>query len=275
LLIQAENTANLVTGDSGIRQRIRNRVEQDLPSLNLNNDPATISKFVYDIVSEESGISDPYYQLKRETNRLALQYLPELQYIVSKSDNPLSTALKISAAGNIIDLGIGHQFDLRQDVQNILKTAFVVDHSDSFRSQLIPGTTLLYLGDNSGEIVFDGILIDVLLEFGIEITFAVKSGPIINDALYEDAVEAGITEKVPVIETGSSFIGVNFEHSSDAFLNIFRNADIILGKGHGNFESCSGTGYNIFFLLKAKCDVVADALGVNKNDIVFKAERKI
>ena len=78
---------------------------------------------------------------------------------------------------------------------------------------------------------------------------------------------------MPVIETGSDYIGVNFDHSSEEFLEVFKNAEIILGKGHGNFESCSGKDYNLFFLLKAKCNVVASELDVTKGDIVFKSEK--
>ena len=273
LLIQAENTAKLVTKDERIGKKIRQRVESKLPQLNLENDPAVISKFVYEIVSEESGIADPYYELKQKTNKLALQMVPDLKGVMGEARDPLMTALKIAVAGNIIDLGIGHEFDLEDDLHEILSIPFAIDHSEYFRNQLQPGKKLLYLGDNSGEIVFDGILIDILLDYDLDITFAVKSGPIINDALYEDAVDAGITQKVPVIETGSDYIGVNFDHSSEEFLEVFKNAEIILGKGHGNFESCSGKDYNLFFLLKAKCHVVASELDVTKGDIVFKSEK--
>lgn len=108
--------------------------------------------------------------------------MPALEKLVSEANDPLNAALHLAVAGNIIDVGIGHEYDLKQDVRAIMDTKFVIDHSDTFRKELQPGRKLLYLGDNAGEIVFDRVLVQELLKRGIEITFSVKSGPIINDA---------------------------------------------------------------------------------------------
>jgi uncharacterized protein with ATP-grasp and redox domains len=139
--------------------------------------------------------------------------------------------------------------------------------------ELMPGRRLLMLGDNSGEIVFDRLLIEELLRANIDVTYCVKSRPIINDATMEDARTAGIDTLVPVIETGSGDIGINFEHVSNEFRQAFESADLILAKGHGNFETCHDLPDNIYFLLKTKCNVVAQELGVEKGAIVFKNNR--
>jgi uncharacterized protein with ATP-grasp and redox domains len=130
------------------------------------------------------------------------------------------------------------------------------------------------LGDNSGEIVFDKLLVQVLKDKGLEVTFCVKSGPIINDATMEDAHAVGMTHLVSVIETGSNDIGINLQNCSSQFLKALKESDIILAKGHGNFETCNDLPYNFYFLLKAKCSVVARALGVDRGDIVFKKSEK-
>ena len=119
-------------------------------------------------------------------------------------------------------------------------------------------------------IIFDRILVEELLKTGVEIIFIVKSGPIINDAMMADARVAGLTDLVPVIETGSNDIGINVSRSSEEFLKAFKSADLILAKGHGNFETCCAFPQNFYFLLKAKCKVVAKELGVRMGDIVFK-----
>jgi uncharacterized protein with ATP-grasp and redox domains len=179
--------------------------------------------------------------------------------------------LHIAAAGNVIDLGAGHKFDIEDDVRELMEQPFAISSIEKFREELTPGCKVLYLGDNAGEIVFDCLLVKLLLQYGADVTFTVKSGPIINDAIMKDAVFVGMADLVPVIETGGADIGVNWENVSDEFMRAFENADIIISKGHGNFETCNDRPGNIYFLLKAKCELVAQILGVTLGDIVFKS----
>ncbi|MFC1725773.1 DUF89 domain-containing protein [candidate division KSB1 bacterium] len=274
LLKQALNTVKLVTDDEIHQREVCNKVSRWIIEADLEKNPAEVSTVIYRIVSDVTGVKDPYKEIKEKTNRQALLMLPEMQNILSQSENPLDTALHIAVAGNIIDLGIGQKFDLKKDVREILDTPFAVNDIEHFRNELKPGRKLLFLGDNSGEIVFDRILVEHLLSYDIDIVYAVKSGPIINDAMPEDAETAGITGLVPVIETGSDDIGINFKNTSKEFNKEFQDADLILGKGHGNFETLSGSPQNIYFLLKAKCGVVAREAGVEKGDIVFKKNLK-
>lgn len=270
LMKQAYNTVVLATSDKKQQREIINRTAQWIEEADLDQTPAAISTVVYRIVSEVSGIQDPYQKIKEQTNKLALELVPDLTKRMVNAHDPLAMALHLSVAGNIIDIGIGHNFDLRNDLQKILRTPFTHDDTGTFENEISKYRTLLFLGDNSGEIVFDRLLLQHLLEKDLEITYVVKSGPIINDALMADAITAGITELVPVIETGSDDIGIFWENSSKELQNAFRDSDIILAKGHGNFESCNEMPFNFYFLLKAKCNVVAKALGVQEGDIVFK-----
>ena len=270
MLRQALNTVRVVTQDRNLQQKVLKRVAQEVQGTDLSKNPALISTPVYQIVSEMTGAADPYKASKVETNQEALKMLPELQALVDRANDPLKTALHVAVTGNIIDLGIGQDYDLKRDVKEILNKRFAIDHIESFKRELQQGRTLLYLGDNAGEIVFDRVLIEEIMKVGVDVTFSVKSSPVINDALMEDAVYAGLTDIVRVIETGSGDIGVNLDRSSEEFRHAFESADVIIGKGHGNFETCTGLPYNLYFLLKAKCDVVASELGVQKGDIVFK-----
>ncbi|MFC1553047.1 DUF89 domain-containing protein [candidate division KSB1 bacterium] len=270
LMKQALNTVRIASDDMNIQRMVLDRVAGEIQKSDLFRSPADISTIVYRIVSEVTGIADPYHEIKKRTNKEALQMLPFLKEVVSNADDTLDAALHIAVAGNIIDVGIGHAYDLKNDVADILKTEFVVNDIDAFRKELHPGRKLLFLGDNSGEIVFDRILIEELLNYDVDITFVVKSGPIINDAMMEDAEEAGTKDLVPVIETGSNDIGVNFENVSDQFREALSESEVIIAKGHGNFETCSDKPGNFYFLLKAKCNVVANELSISKNDIAFK-----
>lgn len=272
LIKQGLNTARLATEDEEKQRKIVNLVSREIEKVDLNFPPAYISKVVYEIVTEITGVEDPFKSVKERSNREALSMFPELKKIVSSSRDPLYSALHAAVAGNIIDLGIGHSYDLSKDVKVILNSKFEIDDYKEFRKDIKRGKKLLYLGDNAGEIVFDRVLIEELLKSGLEIKFCVKSKPIINDATMEDAIVSGISEIVPVIETGNNSIGIDLENGSEEFKKEFYKADIIIAKGHGNFETCAGLPVNIYFLLKAKCDVVARALGVKTGSIVFKRQ---
>ena len=270
LFKQALNTARLIApDDEEAHRRALAAIGARLPALSLDQTPAALSMTVYDAIHELTGVNDPYRAFKRETNRLALAVLPRLRPLVERSPDPLDAALHLAAAGNIVDAGIGHAFDIEKDIQALMHTPFALSAVDRFRDELRPGRRMLYLGDNSGEIVFDTVLVDLIAKAGVEVTYAVKSAPIINDATMEDAEEAGMPALCRVIETGSRDIGINFARSSPEFLRAFAEADVILGKGHGNFETCEDRPENVYFLLRAKCAMVADAIGVTLNDLVF------
>jgi uncharacterized protein with ATP-grasp and redox domains len=268
---QGLNTVRLVTDDTDTHLRVLSELGRHATDICINQTPAALSQPAYEIVAELTGIADPFNKLKKEANTTALTMLDSLRAMIRSTDAPLARALHIAVAGNVIDLGIlGHDLDIKADVESILNQDFAVNAIEDFRKELTAGRKLLYLGDNAGEIVFDSLLIEQLLEKEMEVVFTVKSGPIINDATMEDAEATGMTKLVKVIETGSNDIGVNWNNASDEFRAAFESADVVLGKGHGNFETCNDRRENIYFLLKAKCEMVAAELGVELGDIVFK-----
>lgn len=268
---QALNSARIVSQDAALHRKLMERVARCEACFNLDQTPAALSQPVYTFLAELSGVPDPYSRQKAETNRAALDLLPELRERMRSSPDPLDVALHAAVAGNIIDLGIGHAFDLERDLRQILDTPFAIDAADRFRRELRPGRRILYLGDNAGEIVFDRLFVEYLLGQEMSVTYTVKSGPVINDATMEDARVAGLTDLVRVIETGSDDIGINWNRVSGEFMKAFEAADMVIAKGHGNYETCEDRPGNFYFLLKAKCDVVARQLGVRLGDIVFKS----
>jgi len=128
---------------------------------------------------------------------------------------------------------------------------------------------VLYLGDNAGEIVFDKVFIKEIKKSGAEVIFAVRSKPVLNDVTMIDAIDVGLDKVAEVIETGSPMIGIVLETCSDEFLKFFNTADIIISKGQGNFETLDETDANIYFILKAKCSVVAQRLNVKFGDVML------
>jgi len=245
----------------------------NLSKIDYDLSPAYNSDIAYSISRGLAGIKDPYYKLKKECNKLALQIYPRLKEIVKSAPDGLYAGAKIAVEGNIIDLGISKNKDNSMDVEKIIddikNMPLAVDDFDKFRKSLGEATNILYIGDNAGELVFDKIFIEELLKLDKNIVFSVKSGPIVNDATMEDVEEVDLCSLVKVIETGNNNIGVNFSHISKEFLEEFRKADLIISKGQGNFETLDSINANTFFILKAKCRVIARKLGVNYLDVAI------
>ena len=116
--------------------------------------------------------------------------------------------------------------------------------------------------------MFDCLLLQQLPS--LELTYAVRSAPIINDATIEDAQASGLGQYARIISTGCVAPGVLLNECSEAFLDIFYNADIVISKGQGNYETLSDCDRELFFLLKAKCPVIAGLLDMGLNEFVFK-----
>ncbi|MFC1737371.1 DUF89 domain-containing protein [Candidatus Hydrogenedentota bacterium] len=268
-LTQALTTARYATDDEALHLRVLQEVSRKVSTLEPNATPAELSMVAYESVEKVLGIADPYYEQKREHNKMALDLFPELKKLVGESDNPLHTAARLSAGGNVIDLGIGGtNVDVEAMLAGKLLVDFAVDDFDRFTDVLDGAEYILYCGDNAGEIVFDRLLVEELAKT-TKVYFAVKSGPIINDALFEDAIEVGMDACAEIITTGSKYIGAPLKYCSQEFLDLFHSSRVIISKGQGNFETLSGEPGNIFFILKAKCPCVAEELGIEFGECVF------
>ena len=245
-----------------------------LAKLNYNENPAEIGGKVYSLIQKKTGVHDPFKEIKRECNRILLEFYPEIKKKVEKSKDPLLYALKMAACGNIIDYGIGGQnFDIQKIISSSEEEKFRICEYENFRKDLNKAKSILFLGDNAGEIVFDRILIEELKKIwnGGEIVYAVREAPIINDALMEDAEMVGLIEICTVISSGCSIPGTIIKSCSQKFLEIYEKSDLIISKGQGNYESMEGEkGKNIYFILKAKCEVIAKHLQCNNGDLICK-----
>lgn len=211
---------------------------------------------------------DPFLEMKKKNTGEALALYeavkPDALAVMERMPpvGRIRHAAKLAAAGNIIDFGVGTEFDLEATLAETLATPLAIDESERFSRALEAGESLLVVSDNAGEIVFDRFLIDEALRLGKRVRVSVKSGPIINDAMRDDALRAGIAEPVEVIETGSSSLGVVFEECSPEFLEAFRMADVVLSKGQANYETLDDAPRSVFFILRAKCPIVARHLSV-------------
>lgn len=207
---------------------------------------------------EISGVDDPYREAKDWQNRIAMELLPKLRNEVNSALDPLLMAARLAIAGNVIDMGINGNLteaDVRQSVNHALTEPFFGEQ-DRFREAITQAKSILYLADNAGEIAFDRLLIEqILLK---RVTVVVRGAPIINDATLADARTVGLDQIVEVIDNGSDAPGTLLTDCNQELRDRFANADLIIAKGQGNFETLSDEPGNIFFLFKVKCLVIAD-----------------
>jgi len=271
---QMIEASEMATKNPTIRENIIRKSLNKLSKIPYNKTPTHIGMEIHRIVRDNSGNIDPYQKLKEEYNKKALDLYPQMKEIVKNSKNPLETATRIAIAGNIIDFGIsiaGNSINLTEIIDETLKRPFAINNFLSFKDALELANNILYLGDNAGEIVFDRILIEEIPDYRRKVKFAVKGSPVVNDSTLRDAEETGLADIVQVIENGSDAPGTILETCSNDFIEEFRKADLILAKGQGNYETLSEDDHKIFFLLKAKCPVVAKDLSVNIGDIILKS----
>jgi uncharacterized protein with ATP-grasp and redox domains len=219
---------------------------------------------------------DAFEEIKRETTAEALALYEEIRPgIVAQmsSMEPVDRVrlcAKLAAAGNIIDFGISSDFDLKATLEDSLRRDLAVDASEGLYEALQGADEVLLIGDNAGEIVFDRFLLDEVVHMGKRAYLSVKSGPILNDAVREDAVEAGIADPVSIIETGSSSLGVALEECSPDFLRLFRRAGVVISKGQANYETLDDAPREVFFILRIKCPVISDPMGIPTGTSILK-----
>ncbi len=254
---------------AGATPEQQNHVVQEtlsiLQSFPPGETPAEIASDVHALVRDLTGKDDPYMKVKRESTEKALSLLPELRRIVAEADDPLEAAVRISIAGNIIDLGPSSDYDLWEVVERVQKQPMAIDRMAELKAAIEKASSILYLGDNAGEAVFDKVLIEML---GKPVTYVVKGGPVLNDVTRQDALDAGLDEVAEIIDNGNRIIGTLVSAGSPEFLEHFNSAELILSKGMGNYETLSTVDAPIYFLLQVKCVVVGEDLGVPIGSVV-------
>ena len=263
---QALEAARKATDDEKMHSEVMRRVSIILGELPYEHAPPETAQKVHALVRDITGNHDPYRQVKQADNRRALNMYPWLKKLVEKSNDRLHTAVKLAAAGNIIDYGASHEFDINSTIRTVLKDEFAVDRYPQFKKDLADAKKIVYLADNAGEIVFDRVLIE---EFGDrEIILVVKGGPIINDATAEDVKSCGLKDTLMLDFIGNGTPNTGFERTDPNFILKLRGADLVISKGQANYEGLSREGY-IYFLLMAKCPLIAGNIGVETKRAVL------
>lgn len=223
--------------------------------------------------------AEDYTEIKKDFNRFMLDIEHTLEEKIRSSADPLEKALLYARIGNYID------FAALSNVNQETALTLLENNSDSldqeeysiFLKELNSAKRLVYITDNCGEIVLDKLAIKILKETypDLDITVLVRGYPVINDATMEDAEEIGLTDLVKVIDNGSNVAGTWIPGINQAARELLENADMIIAKGQGNFESMNDCGLNVYYLFLCKCDLFQRRFHAQNLQGMFLNERRL
>jgi len=274
-LARVQFEAELSTKDLAVQKKVVLAGIEVLRKYLVDGAPAThLSTKIHREAYRVLGDRDPYRETKRMSNETAQKLLPFVRDFVSEKDS-FRRAVLVSIVGNSFDFGVlGFDADKEIGKEMIVKQiqhGLDVDDSDKIRSML---DNVVYLTDNCGEIVFDTLLFDEIKKLGGKITLVVRGAPILNDVTMKELKELGIDKKVDrVLTTGSNAIGVCLKEAPPELVEALRDASIIISKGMANYETMSEYDFKpIAYLLKTKCESVAEAMGLKRNMSVARVE---
>lgn len=268
ILKQTLESSRMVSDDIDKQDKIMEEALSVLLNFKMYRNSPDLVREIHQIIKNLTGVADSYVDIKRKDLKAANELYPFLKKFMKKQKGNIYWALKTAATGNNIDAAIYHNIDVKSCVECELEKEFSVCDLNVFMHKLKTASNILMIGDNTGETVFDKILIENLPK--IPVVYGVRSAPILNDTTEKEAYESGLGEVSTIISTGCNAPGTILEDCSEMFVDVFNRADIIISKGQGNFEALSENEGNLFFLLKAKCPMIANKLNVNLNDYVFK-----
>ena len=271
ILRQVDEIGNrLFKNDEKTKNLIHEEASKILEKTNISSmTPPEATTLTHQAISKLTGIKDFYKHIKKENNEFALSLYPKLKEIMQNSEDKLLAAIRLSIAGNIIDYGAHSSFDVNSSIKETMAEKFTVDDYLKFKKDLANSHQVLYIGDNAGEIVFDKLLVSETSKLDKKVVFAVKSKPILNDVMMEDAEFVSMTKLAKVVESGSDLAGTMLNKVTKEFLDIYDASDLIIAKGQGNIETLEDENKSIYYLLKCKCIHLSRRLKCKKNAIIL------
>jgi len=280
---QSLEAVRFATEDESLHADVMKQVLDVARSDGFSLIPPLVSQKIHHIVQKVTGNSDPYAVGKHEANCLMLSVQDSLRERIRQSDEPLHFATKLAIAGNSIDYAMRGDWtqDLILDTIEAALQQPINGCVDSFVGAIKEAEQILYLLDNSGEIVCDQLLMEEIKRFrgDVPLVAVVHEGAILNDATLHDARQIGLTQTVPVIDNGNDAPGTILEQCSHGFMEVFARSDMIISKGLANFETlieydAARLPQTVCYLFRAKCSFIARYAGVGLGDLVVRVVKR-
>jgi len=277
---QSLDAARFASSDESIHRKVLSEVMTAIQQSQFRTPPPIIGQEIHRVIKQITQNPDPYAREKRRFNEVMLRQWDHLQQLISTASDPFEMGIRLAIAGNTIDFALGNLNE--STVTTAIDSAICQRLNGSLaelRREIEKAKTILYLSDNTGEIVCDRLLIEMLLAppFEKKVTLCVRGLPIINDATREDADFVGLSAVVPVIDNGNDGLGCNLDICSDEFIQHFQEADLVLAKGLANYETLveNTTAIQpkrIAFLFKSKCPFISHFAGTELGDFVIRIQ---
>ncbi len=257
---QAYNFAKLagISDPEILRQILFETMANLISNINIKTAPH-FSIILQSVIDKYADIKKAFREIKERNFFLVMKHINYLEKMIENTNDKIETAVRISIAGNSIDLAANPDFDIEKEINLISSNNINLDFLPRFKEDCQKAKKILIIGDNYEEALFDKVLIKQLLPK--EVVFAVRSGEILNDITMEDAQKLRLDELCRVIETGSPIAGIDLENSYTEFLDLYNSADLVIAKGQGNYETLFAAKRSIYFMFKVKCDVIAEISG--------------
>jgi len=273
IINQSAKVADAINADKKLSASLTSAVEKLSKDFSYEDNPPEIASYVYEKMAEIANKKDLYDEVKELSTQKALSFIPLLKTKLSSCQDKLLTATKIAVAGNVIDLAAAVEFDLEEELEKIFHTDFAYNDFDKLESELAHAKSVVILGDNVGEHIFDYMFVETLKELfpHAAYSYMVRGNPIINDVTMKEAHECGFDKLCDLVDSGVNTPGFVYTRANPHARKLFDEADLVISKGMGNYECLSPSHRDkICFLLKVKCGVVASSLNREIGDIVCK-----
>jgi len=274
LVNQSVKTANLAGASN--RDELYRKIFSYMSRMDFSKTNPEIVGENYRLIKEHTGCADPYRETKQYYNQLFMGRMGDYEDKI----HTIEDAVKYAIVANIIDFNPVHgnvEEDIKTYFSGIDALELTINDTDNLIDDIKTSKSILYLGDNCGEICFDKLLIKRIKEInpGCRICFGVRGEAVVNDNTEEDAYFIGMDEVATVISNGDYSLGTVLARTSVAFQKIYQEADVIIAKGQANYESLSEEKKNIYFLLMTKCKVIADYIGTKEKALVCMKSKLI
>lgn len=270
---QTQRVADAVHADDTLRRRIEHDVLEMAKRFDFSKTPPEVARPVYEHLAALANKDDLYDEVKRHSGEKAETFLPFLREQIDRADDPFLTAVKVAVAGNVIDLAAEVSFDLDTEIDKLFHAEFAHDDVSLLRQKLSEARTLLYIGDNAGEHLFDALAIETFASLfpQLDITYMTRGKPIINDITYDEAKADGLDKTARLVDSGVDTPGFVYGRASAEAQALFDGSDVVLTKGMGNYECLSPSPRtDLVYLLKVKCNVVSRSIGAPVGSIICK-----
>jgi uncharacterized protein with ATP-grasp and redox domains len=273
IINQSAKVSKAIDASDELQDQLTSKVEELSKDFSFNQNPPEIASYVYDEMAKIANKTDLYDEKKQLSTQKALSFVPLLKTKLSTCQDKLLTATKIAVAGNVIDLAAEVEFDLEDELSKVFDTDFAHDDFSKLQDKLSHAKSVVILGDNVGEHIFDFMFVEILKELypDIEYSYFVRGKPIINDVTMDEALACGFDNLCELVDSGVDTPGFVYKRATPHAKMLFDKADLVISKGMGNYECLSPSHRgDICFLLKVKCGVVANNLNQTIGDIICK-----